>query len=131
MEIHAIKAFYTAREGLVELEDDALSIVRQVREQYGDKVKITWEPDSEDFVFIEKCEDGTERLIFTCKELDGRALERLFLADKEWWGYEDTYDKQEKAQDEEFQRRDEEKLDSLRDGGERLAHALKKDGIRG
>ena len=129
MEIHAIKAFYSARDGLVELEDDVLSIVRQIREVYGNKVKVAWEPTTEYFVLSENCEDGTERLIFTCEQLDGRALERLLQADGHRRGYEDAYDRQEREQDEAFAESDGNYRDALRDSGERLAHALKKDDI--
>lgn len=129
MELRAIPAFYSHREGLVQLEDDVLSIVRQVREVYGDKVKISWEPTSQWFVFSEICTDGTERLIFTCQELDGRAIERLRIADSQARGYEDAYDRQEREQDEAFAAREEAATERLRAQGERLAHALKKDFI--
>lgn len=129
MEIPAIKTFYRRREGLVELEDDVLSIVRQIRERYGDRVKVAVEPTTGQFVFSENCEDGTERLIFVSDTLDPLALERLYQADSQGRGYEDSYDKQEHEQDEEFARKDEAQLDVIRDSGERLAHALKVDGV--
>lgn len=129
MELHAIKTFYSRREGLVELEDDVLSIVRQVREAHGNRVKICWEPTTGMYVFSENCEDGTERLIFMVEELDGRALERLAQADSLSRGYDDAYDRLEREQDEAFARADEEKAERLREEGERLAHALKQDGI--
>jgi len=129
MELHAVQAYYDANHGLVELEDDVLSIVRQVRERYGGKVKINWEPTTEHYVFIENCADGTERLIFTTPHLDGRDLERLFKADAALSGHEDPYDRQEREQDDEFAARDEAKLEELREQGEKLAHALKQDGV--
>jgi len=129
MELHAVKAFYSRREGLVELEDDVLSIVRQVREAHGDRVKISWEPTTEMYVFSENCGDGTERLIFMVEELDGRTLERLAQADSFSRGYVDAYDRTEREQDEAFAAREEAARERLRDQGERLAHALKKDGI--
>jgi hypothetical protein len=129
MELHAVPLFYTDKGQLVELEDDVLSIVRQVREAHGDKIKVCWEPTTGEYVFSEMCDDGTERLIFTCEELDGRALERLQLADSRSRGYVDAYDRQEREQEEAFAAQDEHAAGLLRDRGERLAHALKKDGI--
>jgi hypothetical protein len=129
MELHAIKSFYDSRQGLVELDDDTLSIVRQVRELYGNRVKVSWEPTTEWFVFSENCNDGTERLIFTTPELDGRALERLLMADSQARLYQDAYDKNEQEQDEALARRDSAGQERLRDHGERLAHGLKKDDI--
>ena len=55
MELRAIKAFYDAREGLVTLDDDVLSIVQQVRELYGDKIRVCWEPTTEHYVLSELC----------------------------------------------------------------------------
>jgi hypothetical protein len=129
MEIPTLKAFYSRREGFVELDDDVLSIVRQVRDQYGDRVKINWEPTTEKYVFVENCADGQERLIFMVDELDGRALERLLKADAEWWGHGDPYDQQEREQDKLHGQLEEQHREGLREGGERLAHALKVDGV--
>jgi len=124
MELRAIKSFYTSREGMVTLDDDVLSIVRQVRELYGDKVKICWEPTTEHYVFIENSADGAERLIFTTPELDGRAFERLLASDSHARNYEDPYDASEREQDELHARRDEPYLDQIRGAGEELAWSL-------
>jgi len=129
MELRAIKTFYTARDGLVTLDDDVLSIVRQVRERYGDRVKISLEQTTGEYVFSELGEDNTERLIFTTPELDGRALERLLQADSYSRTYEDPYEAAEREQDklqDEIEARSREKL---AEAGERLSHAFRKDGI--
>jgi hypothetical protein len=120
MELRAVKSFYTQRDGLVELEDDVLSIVRQVRDLYGDRIKITWEPTTQHYVFIENGEDGTERLIFTTTELDGRALDRLIASDSRARGYEDAYDKMERDQDQTQAQWDKGKMEEIADAGERL-----------
>src|SRR6266516_2698587 len=124
MELHAVKTFYTARDGLVSLEDDVLSVVRQVRELYGDRIKVCMEQTTGEYVFSENCADGTERLIFTTTELDGRALLRLQQADSQSRGYEDAYDRQEHEQDEEFERRQKESLEKLAPAAEELAWSL-------
>ena len=120
MELRAVKCFYTQRDGLVELEDDVLSIVRQVKDLYGDRIKITWEPTTEHYVFIENGEDGTEKLIFTTPELDGRALDRLIASDSRARGYEDAYDKMERDQDQAQAAIDRADLDKVADAGEML-----------
>ena len=124
MELHAVKMFYDRREGLVELEDDVLSIVSQVREAFGDKVKICLEPTTGHYVFSENSADGTERLIFTTEVLDGRCLTRLIAADSNARGYKDAYELMEKEQDDYRAARDEEKLDRIREAAEGLAWAL-------
>lgn len=129
MELRAIKMFYNAREGMVELEDDVLSIVRSVRELYGDKISVHWEPTSEHFVFVENCEDGAERLVFVCEQLDARALDRLRSADSRSRGYADTYDAAEREQDEAQSRLGEADQQLIYDAGEKIAHGLRKDGV--
>jgi hypothetical protein len=128
MELFATKMFYDNRYGLVELEDDVLSVVSQVRELYGNKVKICLEPTTGHYVFSENSADGTERLIFTSETLDARCLTRLIAADSTARGYTDAYDAMEREQDEFRAREDDAMKEQIRDHAERLTHALKKDG---
>lgn len=128
MELRAMRTFYTAREGLVSLDDDVLSIVSQVKQLYGNRIKVCLEPTTGEYVFSENCEDGSERLIFTTTELDARCLERLLQADSQLRGYEDPYDRAEREQDEALRAADEQALDGIRDAGERLAWAMEEDG---
>lgn len=128
MELRAMKTFYSGREGLVTLEDDVLSIVSQVRDLYGDKVKICLEPTTGHYVFSENCEDGSERLIFVAEELDPRCIERLLIADGHARGHEDPYDRAESEQDRLMRENDERAMDGIRDAGERLAWAMEEDG---
>lgn len=127
-QLHAVKTFYDNREGLVELEDDVLSIVRQVRELYGDAITVSVEPTTGQFVFTEHCEDGTDRLIFACNELDARSLDRLQRADSRSPGYEDAYDAAEREQDAAHAAADSVLREKIWEEGERLAHALRQDG---
>jgi len=129
MELRAIKTYYDAREGLVVLEDDVLSIVRQVRERYGDRIRICWEPTTEWYVFSENCADGTERLIFTTPELDGRAFERLMQSDSQARTYQDPYLAAENAQDQAHVEQDAMYAGYINEAGQHLIHALKRDGM--
>src|SRR5437868_5142719 len=99
MELSTLRTFYTERHGLVSLDDDVLSIVRQVRELYGSRIIIAIDETSGNYVFSENCEDGTERLVFVTDTLDARALERLQKADSQSRMYEDAYDAAERDQD--------------------------------
>lgn len=128
MELRAVKAFYSAREGLVELDDDVLSIVRSVRELYGNRISIHHEPTTGAFVFVENCEDGVERLVFVCDELDARALDRLQSADSRSRGYVDTYEQAEREQDEAQSQLSEADRTKIHGIGEQIAHGLRKDG---
>ena len=128
MELYAMKTFYDNREGLVTLEDDVLSIVTQVRELYGHRIKICLEPTTGHYVFSERCEDGTERLIFITEELDARCLDRLRRADSHSRGYEDPYDVAEREQDRILAEKDQKSMEGIMEAGERLAWAFEEDG---
>jgi hypothetical protein len=129
IKLYAMRSFYTQRAGLIELEDDVLSIVQQIREAYGDRVTVEVDPDTLQYLFIEHCEDTTDRLIFQTSELDARALERLHRSDSQGRSYQDPYDALEHEQDELMSSQDERHQYRINAEGERLAHALKKDGI--
>ena len=129
MELRALKSWYTARDGWVTLEDDVLSIVSQVRQLYGDRITIEVDPHNGNYVFVEHCEDYTDRLIFITQELDGRCIERLMRADIQARGVEDPYDAAERAQDEAQQAIDNKYRGYISEAGEHLIHALKRDGM--
>jgi len=129
MEILPMKAWYNHEYGVIELEDDVLSIVRQVRDLYDGRIRIELLPgNSEPYAFVENCTDGVHRLIFTCKELDGRALERLLRADSQNRSYVDPYDEAEKAHDRLQDEKDEVSKELLRETAEEMAYALKREG---
>jgi len=128
MELYAIKSWYDNRHGMVTLEDDVLSIVRQVRELYGQRVTVELDQFADVYHFVEHSDDGIDRLIFTTPELDGRALERLQRSDSHSRMYQDPYDAAEREQDENHALIDEQYKQRINEEGERLAHALRKDG---
>jgi hypothetical protein len=128
-QLHAVKSWYDHRLGMVTLEDDVLSIVRQVRELYDGRVTIEWDEYSGYYHFVEHGEDSTDRLIFTTPELDARALDRLLQADSHSRTYQDPYDAAEREQDKAHADIDARNAEKIQEEGERLAHALRKDGV--
>jgi len=128
MELHAVKAWYDQRIGMVTLEDDVLSIVRQVRERYGRKITIELDEDRGIYHFVEHGDDHTDRLIFSTPELDGRAYERLLRSDSHGRAYQDPYDAAERDQDRLNELKDQQFGEKVKETGEELAHALRKDG---
>lgn len=128
MELHAVKAWYDHRVGMVTLEDDVLSIVRQVREKYGNKVSIELDENHGVYHFVEHGDDHTDRLIFSTPELDYRALDRLLRSDSQGRVYNDPYDAAEREQDELNKLKDQQFGEQVQEVGEELAHALRKDG---
>lgn len=128
--LRAIQNYYDPEHGgIITLDDDVLGIVSQVNELYDGRVVVNLDPDSGWFHLTEHCEDGTERLIFSTEELDGRTLTRLQEADSRWRYHEDPYDRTEREQDEAQAEIDAQYHEQLHEQGERLAYALKKEGI--
>ena len=124
-----LKAWYNHDHGVIELDDDVLSIVRQVRELYERRITIELLPGSpEPYAFVEHCEDGVDRLIFTCVELDPRALERLQRSDSHSRAYVDPYEAQEREHDRLLAARDEHSKEQLAEVAEEMAYALKREG---
>jgi hypothetical protein len=124
--LYAIKRFYAGGR-LVTLEDDVLSVVRQVRELYEDRVTIEMDPDTGWFHFTGH-ENGTDYLIFSTDCLDARALDRLLSSDSHWRGHRDPYDAAEREQDELDAAKEAAGREQINIVGEKLAHALREEG---
>lgn len=128
-QLRSIRTFYDDRHRLVTLDNDVLGIVSQVRDLFDSKITVHLDDVSGDYYFVEHCEDGTDRLIFSTPELDGRVIERLLQGDSRSRGYRDPYEIQEREQDAAQAAIDEEFKEQLREHGEELAFALKKEGL--
>jgi hypothetical protein len=129
MEMLPLKAWYNHDHGVIELEDDVLSIVRQVREAYDRRITIELLPDApEPYAFVEHCADGADRLIFTCVELDPRALERLHRSDSHGRMYVDPYEAQEEEHDRLQDQKDAHSREQIAEVAEEMAYALKREG---
>lgn len=127
-QLHALRSWYSAeRQGFITLENDVLGIVSQVRDLYGDKITIEMDERSGIFTFVEHA-DGTDRLIFQTTELDGRALDRLVLADSQSKGYQDPYDAAERVQDEAQVHQDDQYKEYINQSGEELLFHLQREG---
>lgn len=84
MEIHAVKTWYDRRHGVVNVDDHVTGVVREIKEIGDGRISVFFNEQSGDFDLVEHCLDGTDRLIFSVKELDGRVPDRLRRADH--WG---------------------------------------------
>lgn len=133
MEVRGVKTWIDSHHGVVELEDDVLNVVRDIK-QLDPRLHVFWNPQSEAFDIVEYCLDHEQRLVFSVKELDPRVLPRLRGADH--WGGNQTPEHYITPDDEDFvalMDADNEALaaahtqasrQKLQDAGERLAWAL-------
>ena len=135
MELHAVRSWYDKQTGLVEVSDDVLNVVRDIRE-IDPRIRVYWNEQGGEFDLVETCLDGTDRLIFSVDSLDARVVDRLRRADH-WHGRKDPahllgedddflsrIDADEAAETAERRERN---LDRVRDAGERLAWAGEQD----
>lgn len=132
MEVHAVKTWYDQRRGVVEVEDDVASIVREIRE-IDPRIHVFWNEQTQRFDLVESCLDSTDRLIFSVDELDGRVPQRLRMGNS-WLGdtpehglvpdSEDFLTRMEAEQEAEQRSITEKFMDRVRDAGERLAWAM-------
>ncbi len=128
MRLYGIKSWYDSREGMITVEDDVLSVVRQVRELYEDRITVELDPDSGLYHFVEHCDDHTDRLIFSSAELTPKELERLLLADSQGRAYQDPYDAAEREQDEFHANAERANSEKVQEMGEQLLYALRREG---
>lgn len=117
---------------VVNIEDDVLSIKSRIEEQWpelevyldkGDK----YHPDPQ-WIIVENCKDGQQRLVLTTQALNQALFDRLFQADQSIEGHDvvDLVDKLNAKAERDQERRFE---DAIGEANERLLHALRKDGI--
>jgi hypothetical protein len=129
MRLRAVKSFYHNRLGIVTLEDDVLSVVSQVYELTDGKVSVNLDPQTGWFHLVEACDDGTDRLVFSVSELDGRVVKRLQMADSHSHRHTDPYDAEEREQDALWKRQEEAAREKINEAGEELAYQLRRGGI--
>jgi len=132
MELHAVKTWVDRREGVVEVDDDVLGVVADLK-QISDRLHVYWNDQSEWFDIVESCLDGTDRLVTTVPALDARVVEKIKAADH-WHGNDrprvilgddEDFVAQVDSHNEEMERlRSEATADQIGDAGERLAWAL-------
>jgi hypothetical protein len=131
MEVHAVRTWFDQKHGVVLVEDDVASIVREIRE-IDPRIHVFWNEQTQRFDLVESCLDGTDRLIFSTSELDARVPQRLRMGDS-WLGGnpshvvpddEDFLAAMEAEQEREQAGVMERLMDRVHDAGERFAWAL-------
>lgn len=135
MEVHAVKTWYDQHLGVVEVEDDVVNVVRDIRE-ISPRIRVFYNEQRGNYDIVESCQDGTDRLIFSVDSLDARVPLRLRQVDQ-WRGREDPEHllpeeedflaKMDAAYDRMDAERQEENRDQINEVGEQLAWAGEQD----
>src|SRR6476659_10936192 len=74
---------------IVEFEDDVLGIKKEILSRWAGRLDCFWDKESMEWVVVEHCSDGVDRLVFTETALDQRVIDRLHRADTHAKGQED------------------------------------------
>lgn len=111
---------------LISVEDDVLSIKKQIEEIWG--LQVYFDNVDERWVVVQTDYDGTESLVCTTDRLDHSLLDTIQAADQTVKGFdpEKQVDDWNAAIEAERDRRFEEQLEEF---AERFRFALKKDGV--
>lgn len=105
------------------IEQDTLDIVKRIKE-IDPRLSVSYNEFGGYFVISELCLDGTERLVTTITELDGRILDHLRKIGSDSW---DIGKELERAEDEAHAAQQYAFSEEMGDKSEQLAHALRKD----
>lgn len=139
MEVPGIATWFDRRYGVIAVEDDVQNVVREIKQISDGRITVYFNPQSEEFDLVERCLDGTDRLVFSVVELDKRIPERLRRADH-WGGNttperyitpddQDAFKQQEDDNDELARSMDKKSLDKAMEASERIAHYLDIAGV--
>lgn len=84
MELHAVRTWFDQKHGVVVLEDDVQNVVRDIR-AISDRLQVYYNEQTNGYDVVERCLDGTDRLVLSTDVLDQRVVQRIRGADH-WHG---------------------------------------------
>lgn len=125
----ALPSIQRGRRGtVVFIDDDALGIAKQLEEMqfpsgYG-KLKLAWNEFQESFVVIQVKDDGSEHIVTSAKQADGRLIDRVRRITSPSFNLAAELEAIDARADKE---RDWQFSQQVGEIAERLAHAVRKD----
>jgi hypothetical protein len=108
---------------LVFVEDDVCNIAQNLRD-IDPSLRLAYNTKGEYFVVYQVLEDGSEHLVTTAQELDGRLVQRVARVCSPSY---DTGSELDLLHDQATQAQDERFSQQVGEIGERLAHAVRQD----
>jgi hypothetical protein len=123
-------SYYDANRGrLITEGPDVLNIKAEIESRWPGVLSAFFDAESEEWVIVEKCPDGIERLALKTRVLSMGVIQKLERIDQAKHVQGDVNRKLE-LEDADVERKKEHALtESIGDGAERLFWALKKDGV--
>ena len=114
---------------LITYQDDVLDVKRQIEQMWSGLVSVFFDEDSEVWVIVEHCKDGTDSVMFTTEFLSQATIDKIHRADQASRSYVDPNKAYEAMDREEEREKDHSLSEAIGEAGERLFLALRKDGI--
>lgn len=121
--------FDANRHRLITETVDVTNIKREIESRWPGVLSVFFDTEDERWVVVEHCRDGVDRFVLATKALSQRILDKLQREDEAAHVQPDLNRKFE-LEDIQVEREKEHNLsEATGEGGEKLFHALKKDGV--
>jgi len=114
---------------LITYQDDVLDIKREIEQRWAGLLSVAFDQEQEEWVIIEHCQDGTDRLVFTTHALSQATIDRLQRADQASRSFVDPNEVYEAEDRKEQREKDHSLSEAVGEAAERLYFALLRDGL--
>jgi|SRR5215469_10718444 len=114
---------------LITYQDDVLRVKAEIEQRWAGLLSVFFDKDNEEWVIVEHCVDGTDRICFTTKALSQATIDKINRADQASRSFEDLEEAFQKHDKQRERNLDHTLSEEIGAASERLYFALKKDGI--
>jgi hypothetical protein len=114
---------------LVTYGPDVLDVKARIEREWAGLLSCFFDEDNEEWVVVQKDEDGTDSIAFTTTVLSQATIDKIHRCDQTSRSYVDPNDAYEAADKEEERYKDWKLSEQIGEASERLYSALRKDGI--
>jgi hypothetical protein len=108
---------------------DILNIKQEIESRWNGVLSVFFDVEAEEWVVVEHCKDGTDRMVMTTRKLDSRAIDKLNRIDQAKHPQGDLNHKYDVEDTLEEHRREHRITEAVGEAAERLFFALRKDGV--
>lgn len=106
-----------------------LKVKQEIESRWPDVLSVFFDVELEEWIVVEKCADGVERLAMKTKKLDMGVVEKLNRIDQAKHAQGDLNQKHENEDKDVERKKDHNLTEAIGEGAEKLFFALRKDGV--
>jgi hypothetical protein len=114
---------------LITFQEDVLGVKKEIERRWAGLLSVFFDNENEEWVIVEHCVDGTDRVGFTTPALCQATIDKIHRSDQDSRSYVDPESAYLKADKEEKNQKDWNLSQKVGEASERLYHALRKDGF--